>query len=65
MVKNYGDNENGYDVGIVIRVVESYVTFVSNIPTSKICAVGRLIDGYLMLVARDERTLVLEVFSHL
>ena len=54
MVKNYGDNENGYDVGIVIRVVESYVTFVSNIPTSKICAVGRLIDGYLMLVARDE-----------
>ena len=54
MVKNYGDNENGYDVGIVIRVVESYVTFVSNIPTSKICAVGRLIGGYLMLVARDE-----------
>ena len=48
-VKNYGDNDNGYSVGIVIRVVESYVTFVSSKPAPKI-----LIDGYLTLVARNE-----------
>ena len=27
LVQNYGDNDNGYDEGIVIRVAESYVSF--------------------------------------
>ena len=53
-IKYYGDNDNGYSVGIVIRVVESYVTFVSSKPTPKIFSFGRLIDGYLTLVARNE-----------
>ncbi|KAL5566110.1 hypothetical protein UlMin_029274 [Ulmus minor] len=54
LVKNYGDNESVYDEDIVIRVVESYVSMVLINPTPKIFAVGRLIDGYLTLVARDE-----------
>ena len=54
LVKNYGDNDNGYSVGIVIRVVESYVTFVSSKPAPKIFSFGRLIDSYLTLVARHK-----------
>ena len=54
MVKNYRDNDNGYDVSIVIGVVESYVTFVSSKSIPKIFSFGRLIYGYLTLVARDE-----------
>jgi hypothetical protein len=54
LVKNYGDNESGYGVSIVIRVVESYVSFVSNKPTPKIFSFGRFIDAYLRLVARNE-----------
>ena len=54
---------------LLIRVVESHVYFLSSKPAPKIFAIGRYIYiyiyGYLMLVARDERTLVLEVFSHL
>ena len=53
-VKNYKDYNNNYDVGIVINVVESYATFVSSKPTPKIFYVGRLIDCYHTLVARDE-----------
>ena len=47
LVKNYGDNESGYVVGIVIRVVESYVYFLSSKPAQKILAIGRFIDNYL------------------
>ena len=54
MVKNYGDNESGYNVGIVIRVVEFYISSRSRKLTQKILAIGRFIDDYLMLVARDE-----------
>jgi hypothetical protein len=54
LVKNYGDDDSVYDVGIVVRVVESYVSFVSSKPTPKLFVVGRLVDGYLTLVARDE-----------
>ena len=54
LVKNYRDNHNGYDVSIVIGVVESYVTFVSSKSIPKIFSFGRLIYGYLTLVARDE-----------
>ena len=52
---------------LLIRVVESHVYFLSSKPAPKIFAIGRYIYicCYLMLVARDERTLVLEVFSHL
>ena len=54
LVKSYGDNESGYNVGIVIRVVEFYVSSRSRKPTQKILAIGRFIDDYLVLVARDE-----------
>ncbi|KAG7969123.1 hypothetical protein I3843_07G015200 [Carya illinoinensis] len=54
LVKNFGDNDSVHDVGIISRVVESYVSSVSSNPTPKIFAVGRLVDGYLTLVARDE-----------
>ena len=52
--KNYGENDNGYDVGVVISMVESYVTSVSSKSAPKIFSFGRLIDGYLTLVARDK-----------
>lgn len=57
LVKNYGDeyDDSVYDVGIVVRVVESYVSFVSSKPTPKLFVVGRLVDGYLTVVARDEK----------
>ncbi|KAK9291466.1 hypothetical protein L1049_019414 [Liquidambar formosana] len=54
LVKNYGDNVTTYDVGIVIRVVESYVSFILSTPSSRIFVVGRLVDGYHTLLARDE-----------
>ena len=34
-VKNYGDNESGYVVGIVIRVVESMFIFIQANPHQK------------------------------
>lgn len=54
LVKNYEDNECAYDVGIIIRVVKTYVSFITSNQRPKIFAVGRLVDGYLTLVARDE-----------
>jgi hypothetical protein len=54
LVRNYGDKDSVYDVNLVTRVVVSYVSIVSKIPTPRIFAVGRLVDGYLTLVARDE-----------
>lgn len=45
-VKNYEFNDNGYSVGIVIRVVESYVTFVSSKPAPKIFSFWK-IDRWL------------------
>ena len=35
LVKNYGDNESGYVVGIVIRVVESMFIFIQANPHQK------------------------------
>ncbi|KAF3454447.1 hypothetical protein FNV43_RR04894 [Rhamnella rubrinervis] len=58
LVKNYEDNDSVYDVGIVIRVVQTYVSFISSNQRPKIFAVGRLVDGYLTLVARDENLTV-------
>ena len=37
LVKNYGDNESGYVVGIVIRVVESMFIFFQANPHQNIC----------------------------
>ncbi|XP_048432878.1 root phototropism protein 3-like [Pyrus x bretschneideri] len=54
LVRNYGEKESVYDVGLVVRVVVSYVSIVLSSPTPKRFAVGRLIDGYLTLVAKDE-----------
>ena len=39
---------------LLIMVVESHVYFLSSKPAPKIFAIGSYIDGYLMLVARDE-----------
>ncbi|XP_059438890.1 root phototropism protein 3-like [Corylus avellana] len=55
LVKNYGDDDSACDVGIVIRVVESYVSFAASKPTPKLFVVGRLVDDYLALVSRDEK----------
>ncbi|XP_015875179.3 coleoptile phototropism protein 1 [Ziziphus jujuba] len=54
LVKNHGDKDSVYDVGIVTRVVEYYVSFILSSQRPKIFAVGRLVDGYLTLIARDE-----------
>ncbi|KAJ8425044.1 hypothetical protein Cgig2_006504 [Carnegiea gigantea] len=54
LMKNYGESETLYDVGIVARAVETYVSMVSKYPGAKMFVVGRLMDGYLSLMARDE-----------
>ncbi|KAK2989416.1 hypothetical protein RJ640_017671 [Escallonia rubra] len=54
LVKNYGHGSTVYDVDIVVKMVEAYVSFLSDNFSSKIHAVGRLVDEYLMLVARNE-----------
>ncbi|PPD88362.1 hypothetical protein GOBAR_DD14715 [Gossypium barbadense] len=53
LVKNYGDKDTTYDVGIVIRVVKAYVLLALKNSRARLCIVGRLIDGYLTLIARD------------
>lgn len=55
LVKNHGGDDSVYDVGIVSRVVEAYVSLASSNLGPKILAVGRLVDGYLTQVARDEK----------
>ncbi|KAH7574542.1 hypothetical protein JRO89_XS03G0309500 [Xanthoceras sorbifolium] len=54
LVKNHGENETVYDVETVIRVVECYVSSVLRVPAPRIYVVGRLVDGYLTLVAWDK-----------
>lgn len=53
LVKNYGHDDGVYDVTIVTRVVKSYASHVPNNSQSNLSDVGRLVDDYLMLVARD------------
>ncbi|KAK3006124.1 hypothetical protein RJ639_015503 [Escallonia herrerae] len=53
-VKNYGHGSTVYDVDIVVKAVEAYVSFLSDNFSSKRHAVGRLVDEYLMLAARNE-----------
>lgn len=55
LVKNRIDGDTTYDVGVVIRVVQCYVSVVWINHPPKLFAVGRLVDGYLAFVAREER----------
>ncbi|XP_015060132.1 coleoptile phototropism protein 1-like [Solanum pennellii] len=43
-----------FDVDIVVQVIEAYVSLASNNPKSRMCVVGRLVNDYLALIARDE-----------
>ncbi|PHT57546.1 hypothetical protein T459_35482 [Capsicum annuum] len=43
-----------FDVDIVVQVVEAYVSLASNNPKSRMFVVGRLVDEYLALIARNE-----------
>ncbi|KAA8536882.1 hypothetical protein F0562_029360 [Nyssa sinensis] len=54
LVKNYGHGDTDYDIGIVIKVVKAYASFVSSNSSSRIFVVGRLVDEYLTQVARNE-----------
>ncbi|KAJ7977995.1 Root phototropism protein 3-like [Quillaja saponaria] len=58
LVKNCEDNDTLYDVDIVTRVLEAYVSCILSNPAAKRYAVGRLVDGYLIIVARDENLTV-------
>ncbi|XP_057425159.1 root phototropism protein 3-like isoform X2 [Lotus japonicus] len=58
LVKNQGDHESLYDVAVVVRVLQSYVCSMSSNPAAKLHNVGRLVDGYLAQVARDENLTV-------
>ncbi|KAI8024187.1 BTB/POZ domain-containing protein DOT3 [Camellia lanceoleosa] len=51
---NYEPGGAVYDVTIIARVVEAYLLLVSSNPPSRIFVIGRLVDEYLTLVARDE-----------
>ncbi|KAK6229003.1 hypothetical protein SCA6_017954 [Theobroma cacao] len=53
LVKNYGSKDTTYDVGIIIRVVKTYVLFALKYSAARVCIVGRLMDGYLTLIAKD------------
>ncbi|CAL5400593.1 unnamed protein product [Camellia sinensis] len=54
LVRNYEPGGAVYDVTIIARVVEAYLLLVSSNPPSRIFVIGRLVDEYLTLVARDE-----------
>ncbi|KAK7277912.1 hypothetical protein RJT34_22931 [Clitoria ternatea] len=64
LVKNQGDKDSLYDVTVVLRVLRFYVCGISSNPSAKIQTVGRLVDGYLTQVARDEN-LTMESFKSL
>lgn len=54
MVKNnVGDKGTTYDVGIVSKVVETYVLLALKNSGQRVSIVGRLMDDYLTLIARD------------
>lgn len=54
LVKNYRYGDASHDVGIVCKVVGAYVSLHSVKPLTTLHDVGRLIDEYLTLVARDD-----------
>ncbi|KAK6911526.1 LOW QUALITY PROTEIN: NPH3 domain [Dillenia turbinata] len=55
LIKNGEDEDPIYDVVLITRVIGAYVSSVSRNPSSKTFAVGRLVDEYLTLVAKDEK----------
>lgn len=58
LVKNQGDKDSLYDVDVVVRVLQSYVLGISSNSAAKVHNVGRLVDGYLSQVARDQKLTV-------
>lgn len=54
LVKNCGYGTTVYDVGIVVRVVQAYVSLYSGKFSSRMQDIERLVDEYLTLVARDD-----------
>lgn len=58
LVKNQGDNDSIYDVTVVLKVLQFYVSSMLTNPAAKLHAVGRLVDGYLTQIARDENLTV-------
>lgn len=54
LVKNYEDKDGVYDVEIVSRVIEAYISCISNNSAPRVNDIGKLVDGYLTLIARDE-----------
>ncbi|KAK7269311.1 hypothetical protein RIF29_22035 [Crotalaria pallida] len=64
LVKNEGENDPLYDVAVVLRVLQSYVCEMSSNPAAKLHNVGKLVDGYLIHVARDGN-LTVETFKTL
>ncbi|KAL3573522.1 hypothetical protein D5086_024135 [Populus alba] len=55
LVKNYGNDDTVYDLGTVSRVVEAYASSMLKNPTPKLLVVGKLVDGYLAQVSRDDK----------
>ncbi|KAL5701757.1 hypothetical protein ACHQM5_027065 [Ranunculus cassubicifolius] len=53
LVQNHNDNDTVYDVRLITQVLEVYVTCFSRELTSRMDLVGRLVDDYLILIARD------------
>ncbi|XP_027366457.1 root phototropism protein 3-like isoform X2 [Abrus precatorius] len=54
LVKNQGHSDSLYDVTVVLRVLRFSVCGMSSNSSAKLHAVGKLVDGYLTQVARDE-----------
>lgn len=55
LVKNYGDEDSLYDVDVIVKVLKSYVCGMLSNSAAKVRTVGRLVDGYLSQVARDQK----------
>ncbi|KOM55022.1 hypothetical protein LR48_Vigan10g091400 [Vigna angularis] len=64
LVKNQQEKHSVYDVTVVLRVLRFYVCGMSSNHSAKAKpnSVGRLVDGYLMQIARDEN-LTMESFK--
>ncbi|XP_054813183.1 root phototropism protein 3-like [Prosopis cineraria] len=59
LVKNQaGDNDSTYDVAVVHRVLQFYVSYMFTDSAAKFHVVGSLVDGYLTQIARDENVTV-------
>ncbi|KAL1294171.1 hypothetical protein HN51_054842 [Arachis hypogaea] len=63
LVKNQGDKGSLNDVDVVVRVLQCYVCHISKNSKEKMHAIGRLVDGYLIQVARDKNLRVESIKS--